>query len=262
MPFCTVDFKAYQGTTVYCCEEVTPQSWLGTIQKYRITVSISLINVLKLSLSFLTVHVFPSIPSFLVRQGAYYEVSSMDSSAPAKHPLFQDPIVDQYDLSSVRTVAVGGGALSEYVATRLEQRFGFGILAGYGLSETTGVITAADVQTKEKRGTVGRLLPNMIAKLVGGELLLKGPNITKGYFKNPKKTSELFTEDGWMKTGDACEIDEDGYLSVIGRMEDVSCFGYGYSLPSLMPVCIAHLLQRNQSELFCLLFQDEFFIMR
>ena len=73
-----------------------------------------------------------------------------------------------------------------------------------------------------KRGSDGKLLPNMSAKIVNGELLVKGPNIMKGYLRNPKANAETFTQDGWMKTGDVCVLDEDGDMFVVDRVKEVS----------------------------------------
>lgn len=119
------------------------------------------------------------------------------------------------------------------------------------MTETTCGVSIPSSQSNQKRGSVGKLMPNMSAKLVGGELLVKGPNITKGYLNNPKKTAELFTADGWMKTGDLCEFDEEGYLFVIGRREDVSSFRichYNFAAD----ISIADLLQGAQGKLFAL----------
>ena len=73
-----------------------------------------------------------------------------------------------------------------------------------------------------KRGSDGKLLPNMSAKIVNGELLVKGPNIMKGYLRNPKANAETFTEDGWLKTGDVCVFDEDGDMFIVDRIKEVS----------------------------------------
>ena len=65
----------------------------------------------------------------------------------------------------------------------------------------------------------------MSAKLVDGELLVKGPNIMKGYLRNPKANAQTFTADGWLRTGDICRFDEDGDIFVIDRIKEVR-FGH------------------------------------
>jgi long-subunit acyl-CoA synthetase (AMP-forming) len=89
------------------------------------------------------------------------------------------------------------------------------------MTEAGGVISVCPITTS-KRGSVGPLMANMSAKLVDGELLIKGPNIMKGYLRNPKANRETFTDDGWMKTGDICRIDEDGDIFIIDRIKEVS----------------------------------------
>jgi 4-coumarate--CoA ligase len=78
-----------------------------------------------------------------------------------------------------------------------------------------------------KRGTVGQMIPNMLGKIVDGELLVKGPNIMKGYLRNSGADKATFTEDGWMKTGDLAWFDDDGDLFIVDRVKEVSvavCF--------------------------------------
>lgn len=89
------------------------------------------------------------------------------------------------------------------------------------MTETT-CVTATRAYGDNKKGTVGKLNPNMSAKIVDGELWLKGPNISKGYFRNPKANAEAFTDDGWLKTGDICRFDEDGDLFIVDRLKEVS----------------------------------------
>ena len=88
------------------------------------------------------------------------------------------------------------------------------------MTETTCLIAVANIDVT-KQGSVGNLLPNMLGKLVDGELFVKGPNIMKGYLHNPKSNAEAFTDDGWLKTGDVCRFDEDGAMFVIDRVKEV-----------------------------------------
>jgi long-chain acyl-CoA synthetase len=97
---------------------------------------------------------------------------------------------------------------------------GIRIFEGYGLTETSPVIS---INTAEhlRLGTVGRPLPGFECKIAAdGELLVKGPSVTKGYWKMPEETKNAF-EDGWFKTGDIGEIDADGFLSITDRKKDL-----------------------------------------
>jgi 4-coumarate--CoA ligase len=102
----------------------------------------------------------------------------------------------------------------------VEKRTKIPIKGGYGMTET-GLISIATLGTT-KPGSTGKLLPNMSGKLIDGELFVKGPNIMKGYVRNPKANTETFTEDGWMRTGDVCRIDKDGDVFIVDRIKEVS----------------------------------------
>jgi long-chain acyl-CoA synthetase len=95
------------------------------------------------------------------------------------------------------------------------------VLEGFGLTETTPV-TNANNRHKIKPGTVGAAVKDTIVKIgEGGEVLIKGPQVMMGYYKNPEATKEAFTRDGFFRTGDIGEIDKDGYLKITGRIKDL-----------------------------------------
>jgi len=108
------------------------------------------------------------------------------------------------------------------------------------MTETTCVICSTPLDNA-KKGTVGILVPNMKAKFVNGELFVKGPNIMKGYLRNPKANAETFTNDGWMRTGDICRIDEDGDMFVVDRIKELIKYK-GFQVPpaELESVLLAH----------------------
>jgi len=114
----------------------------------------------------------------------------------------------------------GGGPLS---VSDAEFFLGMGIriLEGFGLTETTPV-TNGNKPKKIKPGTVGPAVKDTIIKIgEGGEILVKGPQVMKGYYKNEAATREVFTEDGFFRTGDTGEIDDEGYLKITGRIKDI-----------------------------------------
>jgi long-chain acyl-CoA synthetase len=116
----------------------------------------------------------------------------------------------------LHTIASGGSTLDP----ELEKKWnalGITLLQGYGLTETSPIITL-NTYSERKIGSVGKVLPGVQVKIAkDGEILVKGPNVFKGYFKDEKKTKEAFTEDGWFKTGDLGEFDKDGFLYIKGR---------------------------------------------
>lgn len=114
----------------------------------------------------------------------------------------------------------GGGPLS---VSDAEFFLGMGIrvLEGFGLTETTPVVTA-NKPKKLKAGSVGFPVKDTIVKIgEGGEVLIKGPQVMKGYYKNDEATKEVFSDDGFFRTGDIGEFDEDGYLKITGRIKDI-----------------------------------------
>jgi 4-coumarate--CoA ligase len=116
----------------------------------------------------------------------------------------------------------GAAPLGNDVIDMVEKRTKVPLRSAYGMTETTCVVSVTQLDNATP-GTVGMLLPNMSAKLVDGEIYLKGPNIMKGYLRNPRANAETFTTDGWMKTGDACRFDADENIFVVDRIKEVRC---------------------------------------
>ncbi|MCD6571402.1 MAG: long-chain fatty acid--CoA ligase [Deltaproteobacteria bacterium] len=145
------------------------------------------------------------------------------------------------DLSFIKGFFSGAAPLPLEIIQRLEQLAGSTILEIYGLTETTPVATATPWGGKIKAGTVGLPVPNTDLKIVditenkelppgeSGEIYIKGPQVTKGYYKKPEETKLAIDEDGWLHTGDIGFLDEDGYLSVVDRTKDVIIAG-GYNI--------------------------------
>lgn len=125
----------------------------------------------------------------------------------------------------LRGMVSGGGTLSSELA-RFFWALDLPILEGYGLTETAPIVSTNPI-VRAKAGTVGKILPNVDVKIADdGEVLVKGPNIMKGYYKDPDKTAEEFV-DGWYKTGDIGTLDEDGYLKIIDRKKRIIVLSTG-----------------------------------
>ncbi len=118
----------------------------------------------------------------------------------------------------------GGAPLHPEVAGAL-RRLGLGVMEGYGLTETSPVLCVS--APFDPPGTVGRPLPGVQIKVDQpdaeglGEVLARGPNVMLGYYKNPKRTREVFTEDGWFRTGDLGRLDAQGRLYLAGRKKNM-----------------------------------------
>jgi acyl-CoA synthetase (AMP-forming)/AMP-acid ligase II len=148
--------------------------------------------------------------------------------ALAKHPL-----VDRYDLSTLRHVMSGAAPLPEPVARACAARLGCMLRQGYGLTETSPV-THANPRDREIRLTsVGMAVPNTEYRIVDlaarqdvapgdtGEVWIRGPQVMKGYHRNPQATRDMIDDDGWLHTGDLGYADADGYLYIVDRVKEL-----------------------------------------
>lgn len=131
---------------------------------------------------------------------------------------------------------VSGSAALQSRLTRVFAAAGMPVMEGYGLTETSPVISVNDVRNGGFRvGTVGRIIDGVEIKLAEtGEILVKGPNIMQGYYKDPEKTAEVL-KDGYFHTGDKGEISEDGFLKITGRTKEMfKTSGGKYVVPPLL----------------------------
>ncbi|MGQ9723173.1 MAG: AMP-binding protein [Candidatus Jordarchaeum sp.] len=150
--------------------------------------------------------------------------------------MFADPT--KYDMTSLRGSFAGGAPLGQEVIKKYKEITGSDMIEGYGLSESISQVTINPVD-KPKYGSVGIPVFDVDAKVVDGEtgekelgfdqegeLIFKGPQIMKGYWKNPEKTKETL-KDGWLYTGDIGKMDKDGYIWIVGRKKEmINVSGY------------------------------------
>jgi len=138
---------------------------------------------------------------------------------------------NHYDLSSLRYCFSGGAALPVQVMRDFEARYEVKILEGYGLSETSPVATFSRVGKEYKEGSIGEAVYGCEVKIFDpddnelpagevGEIVIRGYNIMKGYYKRAEATAEAFRS-GWFHSGDMGKKDEDGYLFIVDRKKDM-----------------------------------------
>ncbi len=152
---------------------------------------------------------------------------AQDSGGPglvlrARHALFNRLVYPKLrDVLGGRAeyAVSGGGPLGERLG-HFFRGIGLTVLEGYGLTESAAP-TSVSVPERPKIGTVGPQLPGNTVRIADdGEILLKGPHIFRGYWRNPEATEQAFV-DGWFRTGDLGELDEDGYLRITGRSKEI-----------------------------------------
>ena len=123
-------------------------------------------------------------------------------------------------LANCRRASTGGAPCSPDLI-RWYQSIGVPMIEAFGMTETSGVATLNRVEDNHI-GTAGKALPGTEIKLdSNGELLMRGPGIFSGYWNKPEKTAETFTEDGWLRSGDVARIDENGCMTITGRIKDI-----------------------------------------
>ena len=147
--------------------------------------------------------------------------------------LGKHPVVDQYDLSSLRMMNSGAAPLTRELVDSVYKRLKIPLKQGYGLSETSPTTHTQPWHLWDKPvGSIGTLLPNQIAKFMSaeeeevaveqsGELWIKGPNVFQGYFKNAEATRNAFSADGFFKTGDIGHLDKDGNYYITDRLKEL-----------------------------------------
>jgi fatty-acyl-CoA synthase len=137
-----------------------------------------------------------------------------------------DPAFERADLSSLRLAVVGGAPMPEALLETWQRR-GVDIVQGYGLTEAApNVLCLAPEDAVRKTGWAGKPYPHVDVSLSDeAELLVKGPNVFAGYWRNDAATRAAFTADGWLRTGDIAERDDEGNYRIMGRLKDLVISG-------------------------------------
>jgi acyl-CoA synthetase (AMP-forming)/AMP-acid ligase II len=187
------------GGTIVSMPRFDLQEFLGLVQKHRATV-------------------LPLVPPIVLGM--------------VKHPA-----VVQFDLSSVRLVFSGAAPLGEDIARELSRKLGCPVVQGYGMTEASPVTHLSPTHNAPmKPGSAGRVVPNTEVKIIEvgtgqevaqgkeGELLIRGPQIMKGYLNHPEETAACLDREGWYHTGDVGYVDGDGYFFIVDRTKELIKF--------------------------------------
>jgi len=165
-----------------------------------------------------------------------YRITNLPIVPPIVLAMVKSPIVDKYDLSSVRLVFSGAAPLGEAQAQQLADRLHCQVRQGYGMTEASPVthISPTRAGVPAKVGSAGRVVPNTEVTIVDpallkpvagphseGELWIRGPQIMKGYLNQPGETASCIDKDGWYHTGDVGYFDEEGWFYIVDRTKEL-----------------------------------------
>ncbi len=186
--------------------------------------------------------------------GSFALKSASKNQNPLSHFIFDKIVykkIRQKFGGNLRMLISGGAALSADIE-KFFNNVGLQIYQGYGLTESSPVVSA-NYPRHNKPGTCGLPFPDVHVKTEkDNELLVKGPNIMHGYYKNEKATKDTI-KNGWLKTGDLATIDKDGYIKLIGRKKESFKTSTG---KYVVPVPIEQLLQKSKYVDYCLVIAE------
>ncbi|MGB2695171.1 MAG: AMP-binding protein [Dehalococcoidia bacterium] len=181
-----------------------------------------------------------------------YKVTDFFVVPPALLALAHHPKLEQHDLSSLRFILSGAAPLPPEVGELAAQRFGCAMLQGYGMTETSPLTNTSPLDAI-KPLSVGPPVPDTQEKIVDlesgeelpvgevGELLIYGPQVMKGYWKQPEATAETIRPDGWLRSGDIARFDEDGYVHIVDRAKEMIKYkGYQVAPAELEGILAEH----------------------
>jgi long-chain acyl-CoA synthetase len=173
----------------------------------------------------------PRPPSNLKRAFENYPITWLTGVNTLFAALLKERWFNDSPPATLRASAAGGMALHTSVASAWREMVGSPIVEGFGLTESSPVLTFNPLDGSARDGTIGIPVPSTQAKCVDdngnevgvgepGELLAKGPQVMAGYWNKPDETAETIV-DGWLRTGDVAEMDKDGFFTIVDRKKDV-----------------------------------------
>jgi acyl-CoA synthetase (AMP-forming)/AMP-acid ligase II len=179
-------------------------------------------------------------------------VSSAFLTPPVVQDLARQPAVDRFDLSGLRSILCAAAPMGAELEQAAAGRLGCVVRQGYGMTEACGPITTT-LSDRIRRGSVGLLVPSTEAKVVDladghelaagepGEILVRGPQVMKGYLNQPEATAATLEPDGWLHTGDVGLFDPDDFLWLVDRVKEIIKYkAYQVAPAELEAVLLSH----------------------
>ncbi len=167
----------------------------------------------------------------MVKEFSRYAITAMTGVNTLFNALLNNREFQQLDLSTLRLSVGGGASVQKTVAERWEKLTGHHILEGYGLTESSPLVTGNPYDLKHYNGSIGLPVSSTDVRIVGedgndvepgepGELWVRGPQVMRGYWQQPAATEDILKE-GWLLTGDIVTADEQGFLRIVDRKKDM-----------------------------------------
>ncbi|KAF1991214.1 4-coumarate-CoA ligase [Aulographum hederae CBS 113979] len=217
-----------------------PEHWLGFLPLYHAYGQLwSIVAAAKTLTPTYFMRQF-SFPDFLANIERH-RISHIQTAPPVLVMLAKRPETEKYDLSSLCNILCGAAPLSKELQNEVSDRFGLKVVQTWGMTEVTCSSLHVPGGLDERSGSVGYIDPNCSIKLVDdsgeevgegerGEILVKGPNICLGYWRNEKATKETFDEEGYLRTGDVAVRDQKGWYWIVDRKKELIKVK-GYQVP-------------------------------
>jgi long-chain acyl-CoA synthetase len=193
-------------------------------------------NVLVPTVRGLTTHMIPRFSTSAVLRAIRATRPTVLMAIPSMYTaLLRTKSATPDDFQGFKLLVSGGEPLPADIAHGFRERFGVQLLEGYGLTETSPVISL-NTNRHNRSGTVGRALPNLNVRILDsegneqpsgqdGEIVVKGPSVMRGYHNRPEETAAVLNDGGWFATGDIGVLDADGFLSITGRKKEMMIVG-------------------------------------
>lgn len=238
----TVGFSTFlnRGSSIFYPQSLKPKDVLGDMREKKIDFMIVVPAFMKLLKNTIEaeIRVLPEDEKILFEKS--YAAAEYITDYSIRRQLFRS-ILAKFG-GNFYGFITGGAPLDPSVGEFFE-RIGIKVFQCYGLSETSPIISV-DRGDDRKLMSVGLVLDSYDAKIdpESGELLVKGPSVMKGYYKNPEKTAEVLEEDGWLHTGDIGEFDSDGRLYITGRIKNMIVLSGG---KKVFPEEVESVLEQN-----------------
>jgi long-chain acyl-CoA synthetase len=168
----------------------------------------------------------------LIKDMAKFKFSAVTGVNTLFNALLKHPDFEKLDFSQLHLTLGGGMAVQRVVAEKWQEVTGAPLLEAYGLTETSPCVAINPPNLRAYNGTIGLPVSSTEVCILDdngdelpigqvGELAIKGPQVTQGYWQNPSETEKVFTQDGWLLTGDIASIDEQGYVRILERKKDM-----------------------------------------